>query len=128
MCQTPIDCRLDDRVRGISKIHYGPAIRPIDALPPPRHVHPPLPTLSGRRLFSRTIDPPDGTFAINELLPVRHRPVTASRRVPSGAPRDLFDPEGNFVREQNRGRERNEGETFVTAFSGAPLLRGERAR
>lgn len=72
-----IDCRLDDRVAvcGVSKIHYEPTIRlwPIDAFHPRRHVLPPPPPGvigDDERLFSRTIDPLGGTFAINELLPV----------------------------------------------------------
>jgi len=72
----------------------------------------------GERLFSRTIDSLSGTFAINELLPVADTvqlPPADAFPTSLRYPRDLFDPKGNFVREQNRGRE---GETFVTAFWG----------
>lgn len=75
-------------------------------------------------MFSRTIDPLDGTFAINELLPVADTvqlpPADAFPQVPARFVRSW----GNFVGEQNRGRERNEGETFVTAFRASPLPRG----
>jgi len=58
-------------VRGVSKMHYGSAIRlwPIAFHP---RVTFSLLVIGGRRtvVFSRTIDPFGETFAINELLPV----------------------------------------------------------
>lgn len=83
----------------------------------------------GGCFLERSIRPAE----LSPLTSYFQSPTPSSYRQPTRSlrcPRDLFDPEGNFVREQNRGRERNEGETFVTAFSGAPLLRerGEHAR
>lgn len=126
-------------VRGVSKMHYraGDSTATHRRPPPTRHVlpHPPPPSPPRRRYRGRTVVFSDDRSARRKLSPLTsyfQSPTPSSYRQPTRSlrcPRDLFDPEGNFVREQNRGRERKRGGNICyRILGGVSFLRGERER